>query len=226
MSGDEDAPLRRRSSDERGAAAIETALVALPILVILLGIIELSFAFRDHVAVTSGTRSAARVAATGADAGACVSDADDDTTPCPAGQVPQLAQNAANAVARSGRGLDNEAIQYIMVFKANANGYPGNLTSMPASCAGISNCVSYTWRPLQNNGLGRFRYANGSWNPTTISACFPGTTSNPLDSVGVYIAAEHDFITGLFGDRIGLGDRAVMQFEPLPVATCKAGQHP
>jgi hypothetical protein len=117
-----------------------------------------------------------------------------------------------------------DSIQYILVYKANAAGYPGadGNQTLPASCTGVPNCVRYTWRPAQN----RFRYAGGNWDSRTISACFPGTPTKPLDSVGVAMVAEHKFLTGLFGASVTLSDRASLNFEPLPTATCGANQHP
>jgi hypothetical protein len=92
---------------------------------------------------------------------------------------------------------------------------------MPTSCSGYTNCVRFTWRDSANV----FRYAEGAWNSSTISACFPGNTANPLDRVGIQMVAEHKTFTGLFGDSMTLSDHAVMNFEPLATQTCKAGDH-
>lgn len=212
--------LRRRCRTERGAVAVEAALVT-PLLVLLVfGIIEMALLMRDDVAVTSAVRAGARIASTGAGDGACVYDAT-DTPPCPTGSVPILAQMAANAIQRAGSAMPKSEIDYIMVYKANDNGYPGTATSMPASCSGISNCVEFTWR----DNLQAFRYASGTWTSSTINGCFPGTAANPLDRVGVDMHATHPFLTGLFGTHIGLEDHAVFDFEPLPTATCASGQH-
>jgi hypothetical protein len=80
------------------------------------------------------------------------------------------------------------------------------------------------WR----NSANKFRYAEGSWNSRTISACFPGTALNPLDRVGVQLVASHKTFTGLFGDTITLEDHAVMNFEPLASQTCSGNgtSHP
>jgi hypothetical protein len=132
--------------------------------------------------------------------------------------VPAFAQIAADAVARAGSALPKESIQYVMVYKANTNGFPGSLSSMPSSCAGISSCVVYTWRPAVN----AFRYKSGTWVSTTVNACFPSN----VDNVGVQVVATHTFMNGmLFGAKMAMGDHAVMNFEPLPVAQCASGQH-
>jgi hypothetical protein len=188
----------------------------MPVLLILVGILEFAMAYRSDVAVTTAARTGARIASTGADDGACVTNLADET-PCPAGAVPNLAQSAANAVARAGSALPRESIRYIMVYRANTNGFPGTMTSLPDGCGSIPNCVMYTWRPALNE----FRYASGTWVSSTINACFPSN----VESVGVNVVADHDFITPVFGDGVTLSERSVLQFEPLPADSCASGAH-
>ena len=55
--------VRRRERPDRGAVAVEAALIT-PVLVLLVfGIIEFGLAFRDWLAVTSAVRAGARTAA-------------------------------------------------------------------------------------------------------------------------------------------------------------------
>jgi hypothetical protein len=124
----------------------------------------------------------------------------------------------ANAIARAGTALPEEAIRDIMVYKANDDGYPGSLSDLPDSCDGVPDCVTYTWRPVPQ----QFRYAGGTWPSAGINACFPAN----VDSVGVNVVADHDFVTGVFGSGLTLSEHAVMQFEPLLPAECAAGSHP
>jgi hypothetical protein len=216
--------VRKRARGERGAVALEAALTFPILLLIILGIIELTFLMRDHSVVVSDTRIAARVASTGASAGKGVCATGVNPPPCVPDNVPALAQQAADAVQRAGSAMPVDQIQYLLVYKANANGYPGadSNTTMPTSCAGFSNCVMFKWRDSDN----AFRYFSGSWVSSTINACFPGTTSFPLDRVGVQLVAEHETFTGLFGSSLTLEDHAVMNFEPLDTAHCKSGTHP
>ena len=81
--------------------------------------------------------------------------------------------------------------------------------------------MKFVWRPA----IDQFKFNSGSWNSTSISACFPGTAANPMDRVGIYLKATHPMITGLFGTSITLNDRAVMDFEPLATQSCGANQH-
>jgi hypothetical protein len=213
---------RRGRDHERGAVAVEAALVTPLLLLMIFGIIEFSFLLRDHVALTSAVRSGARIASTGAAAGPGTCTGLTDAPTCTPASSPALAQMAADAIQKAGSAMPKDAIRYILVYKANTKGYPGveGNTTIPASCAGVSNCVRYTWRDSQD----KFRYAEGSWSSSSISACFPGTLEKPLESVGVAMVADHQGVTGLFGDRT-LSDRASLNFEPLPTATCGTGQH-
>jgi hypothetical protein len=212
---------RRRRED--GAVAVEAALV-MPILALLVfGIIEFGFLLRDYAGVSSLVRTGARIASTGADHGPGVCDTSPGAPVCTPASSPALAQEAADAIQRSGIASNPDQIQYILVYKANDKGYPGadGSTTMPADCTGVSNCVKFVWRP----SVDKFKYNSGAWNSTTISACFPGSTANPMDRVGIYLKATHPMITGLFGSSISLSDRAVMDFEPLATQSCGSGQH-
>lgn len=196
----------------------------LPLLVLLVfGIIEMAFLVRDHVVVTSDVRVGARLASTAAGAGPATCPTGPDAPPCTPQTAPALAQLAADGIQRAGSAMPVDNIDYIMVYQANAQGYPGadGTTSMPSSCSGVADCVMFTWNKTSN----AFRYAGGVWDSASISACFPGSQLNPLDRVGVYLHATHKMLTGLFGRSIGMSDRAVMDFEPLATQVCGARQH-
>lgn len=215
--------LRRGQQGEQGAVALEAALVMPVLLIVVLGIIELGFLMRDHNVVVSDTRIGARIASTGAGAGPGTCAVGPEEPPCTPQSSPALAQMAADAIQRSGSAMPVDQIQYILVYKANDRGYPGadGATTMPTSCSGYANCVRFVWRDSAN----KFRYAEGSWDSRTISACFPGTATNPLDRVGIQMVAEHKTFTGLFGNSLTLEDHAVMNFEPLATQNCAAGAH-
>jgi hypothetical protein len=212
---------RRRRED--GAVAVEAALV-MPILALLVfGIIEFGFLLRDYAGVSALVRTGARIASTGADHGPGVCDTSSGAPVCTPASSPALAQEAADAIQRSGITSNPDQIQYILVYKANTKGYPGaeSVTTMPSDCTGVANCVKFVWRPA----IDQFKFNSGSWDSKTISACFPGSPTNPMDRVGIYLKATHPMITGLFGSSISLSDRAVMDFEPLATQSCGANQH-
>ena len=210
--------LRRRARRERGAVAVEAALLT-PILVLLVfGIIEFSFLMRDHVAVSSAVRTGGRIASASADAGNAECETGPEAPPCAPASTPALAQVAADSIQRAGSAMPTDSIDYVLIYKANAQGYPGSdgSTTMPTSCTGIPDCVRFTWR----DSADKFLYAGGAWNSTTINACV-----NESDALGVHMQAHHDYITGLFGSTIDVSDHAVMKFEPLKYEECKPGTH-
>ena len=216
------ARLRTRRRED-GAVALEAALVLPILLIIVLGIIEVGFLIRDHNVVVSNTRTGARIASTGAGAGPGTCASGPEEPPCTPASSPALAQMAADAIQRSGSAMPLDQISYILVYKANDKGYPGvdGSTTMPTSCSGYSNCVRFVWRKSAD----KFRYAEGSWDSRTISACFPGTASKPLDRVGIQMVANHKTFTGLFGNSLTLQDHAVLNFEPLVAQSCGSGAH-
>lgn len=220
-------PRRARGSrDERGAIAVEAALVTPVILMLVFGIIEFSFALRDHVAVSSAVRVGARIASANAGAGPgdCPAPGPDLPVPppCSPANAPKFAQAAADAIQRAGSAMPKDQIDYIFVYKANDKGYPGangstTMPSSPGGCAAIGNCVVYKWRPATD----KFRYDQGTWVSTTVDACV--TTGHTL---GVFMHTTHKFFTGMFGQTVTLADRSVMKFEPLDVGSCSPGRHP
>lgn len=203
--------------------AVEAALVIGLLAAVMLGLVETAFAVRDYASVSSLSRTGVRIAATGAGAGDALSSScgtgDADLPPCAPKTTPQLAQMAADAVQRAGSAMAPDQINYLLVYEANAAGMPGTQAAgsdMPSSCRGISNCVLFGWDAAAQG----FRWRGGYWDSATISACFPGTATAPLQSVGVYVSADSRAVTGFFGDGITMGSRAVMRFEPLPYDTC------
>jgi hypothetical protein len=214
---------RVRRRDQGGAVAVEAALITPILCLLVFGIIEFAFVLRDYTVVSSDVRVGARIASTGAGDGPGTCDMSySGAPPCTPASSPALAQMAADAIQREGSAMPGNQINYILVYKANSSGYPGadGNTSMPANCAGVASCVRFTWKQSANGGTGGFRYTDGSWNSSTISACFPGSQNSPLDRVGVFMNATHHMMTGLFGASLTISDRAVFDFEPLPTATC------
>jgi Flp pilus assembly protein TadG len=219
--------LRRRAREraQRGAVAVEAALVTVFILVpLLFGIIEFTFILRDYLSVSSSVRVGVRLASANPSAGQCL------TNCSPAGS-PYLGQLAANAIQQAGTSMPKSSIDYIFVYQANKYGYPApggtlgpnipantskTMPSTLAGCASVANCVAYKW----SDSTSSFSYNNGSWDTKTVNAC-----ASTAYSVGVYMHVTHTNITGLFGRTIGLADRTVMKFEPLASGVCLPNAH-
>ncbi len=209
--------LHRRRSDQQGAAAVEFALLAPVLFLMLLGIIEIAFLMKDYVAVTSLVRTGGRTASANVQAGpAGLSEGGDCTAPCSPANAPMLAQLAANAIQRAGTALPQDSIDELWIYKANNLGFPGSNGSSAMTCG--TSCIKYAWNPTKN----QFRYISGTWTSKSINAC---ANNNP-DAVGVYMKASHDFMSGLFGGAVDIQDHSVFAVEPMSNATCAVNQHP
>jgi hypothetical protein len=209
---------------ERGAVVVEAALVTPILMALLLGIVEMALLMKDDVSLTSAVRAGGRIASANGALGPGGVDEDGDCiTPCSPTNVPKFAQVAANAIQKSGTALPKDSIKELWVYKANAKGYPCTLTTgckddtkKDMVCG--ANCVKFKWVQTKD----QFRYVSGTWTSSTINGC---AGSADIDSVGVYMKAEHDFLTGFFTDSVFIDDHAVFTFEPLPTLTCAPGQH-
>jgi hypothetical protein len=217
---------RRRfgARSERGAVVVEAALVTPLLLALLLGIIEMALLMKDDVSLTSAVRTGGRTASANAGAGpGGVAEDGDCITPCSPANAPMFGQMAANAIQRAGSALPKDSIKELWIYKANKKGYPCTLstgcennTSTSMTCG--ANCVKYKWVASKD----QFRYVSGTWTSSTVNAC---ANSAGLDAVGIYMKAEHDFLTGFFTDDVMIEDHAVFAFEPLPTLTCASGAH-
>jgi len=197
----------RRQRSERGAVAVEAALVTPLLCLLVFGIIEMSLLMRDAAGVTNQVRAGARIAATEAAAGKLTSSS-----------PPTLANDAVNAIANAGSSMSLSSVNWVLVYQANQYGYPmpsGNKTNLTCT----TNCVKYVW----DDSLHKFvQSGSSSWDTSTINAC----VNDPnRQSVGVAMQATHSWITGLFGDGVNVPGRLMMQFEPLPATTCASGKH-
>lgn len=198
---------RQRRSD-RGAVAVEAALVTPVLMLLVFGIIEMSLLMRDGVGVTNQVRAGARIAATEASAG---------LTTTSGNKVPTFATDAVNAITNAGSSMPLSQTNYVLVYQANSAGYPLPANNTAMTCT--TNCVKYVY----SSGSQGLVYSSGSWDSTTINACVNDASRM---SVGVAMSAQHTWITGLFGTSVAVPGRVMMQFEPLPATSCTAGSHP
>lgn len=210
-------PRGRSRRSERGAVALEAALITPVLLAMMFGIIEMALLMRDVVAVSSAVRVGARVgsAAPGAGPGLCLASA--NPPPCTPAVAPAFAQAAADAIQRAGSAMPPDSIESIIIYDANSAGYPLPEGNHTLACG--QSCVTYVWDP----GLDRFRYGGGTWASSSVNACVNHASE---DSLGVAMKARHGFVTGLFGDDHEIAERVVMKFEPLPSEQCMPGTHP
>ena len=199
----------RAGQRDRGALAIEAALIV-PLLVLLVfGVIEWSLVLRDQVEITSVARAGARTTS--------------QLAPLQNPYVPPaepISITTAKAIQSAASGLPYDAIDYILVYRANDLGYPGRNGSTVLDCdATESTCDKLIWFPdASDPDGGRFvRDPGVLWNAALIDACL-GEAGH--QSVGVYIKARHEMITGIFPSPVALSARTVMKFEPQKPGRC------
>lgn len=101
---------RRRRSDQRGAALVEFALIAMPLLTILLGTIEFGWAFFQLNDIRHGAREGIRLVAVNAEVTPSFEDAD-----------PTTGERLAQASCDRMDGKDGVTISIVLV-DADANG--------------------------------------------------------------------------------------------------------
>ena len=106
----------RRRRGDRGASAVEFALVVPLLLTFLLGTVELGLFMKDYVSMSSSVRAGARSASAAADAG-----------PAPARRArtrrrarppsrPRFAQAAADTMQTAGTAMNADDIQWVMIY--------------------------------------------------------------------------------------------------------------
>lgn len=205
-------PRTSRSRRERGASAVEFALVVPILVILLLGIIEMAFLMRDYVSMSSAVRAGARTSSAAADAGEGTCEASADPPPCTPDSVPAFAQAAADTIQKAGTAMPTQDIDWLMIYESGSNGYPIGQSTLQCT----SNCVIYVW----DDALGKFRYSSGTWASASVNACI---NDPDRDTVGVGMQANHRWLSGMFGDGKEMQERTVMQFEPLEADRCKPG---
>ena len=180
-------------------------------LMMLFGIIEFGFLFRNWLSLNNATVEGARAASVAG------SDLDADFL------VLRTIEHGVAAL-----GLQN--VEFVVVYRAT-----GPKDSVPPACltnpildggAGTSACNRYTpsdfFLPLLDNlgnPTGNFRCVDTNsvdhyWCPSDREAALSGNSGAGPDYVGIYIAARHDFITGFFGSGIDLSDEKIIRIEP------------
>lgn len=195
---------RRRSRDDRGAVAVEAALVTPLILLIVFGIIEFTLLLKDAVAVTSAVRVGTRTAS---------------AEP----RVPTFLDDTALAMTRTVQTLSKDGLAgakggNLYIYEANpSTGFPLGSSADTFTCG--QNCVRYDW----DTGAQKFVYRSGTWDYKQVNAC---TGDRNHTVVGVRLEYRHSFLTGVFGGGKTLTDESVQSFEPIstfddPDSVCK-----
>lgn len=208
--------LRSRIDDrsDRGAALVETALVAPILILILLGILEFGWLYRDQLTANDAVANAARL---GSLQGA---------------KNLETGENADYVMMRSLReataSFDPEYWDNIIIFKAQSSAAGPPLDQVPAACKGgnsnnAADCNAYdpyeAFLAVQNGDADYFRCQSAGdpacgWDPEDPDARSDGPDALEIDYVGVYIKVDRPSLTGFFSDRVTIEEASIVRIEP------------
>jgi hypothetical protein len=184
---------RRRARGERGAVLVEATLVLPLMMMIVWGIIEFGFGWKDKMTVETAAMSGARTAAN-------------------LGNDPLADYNALKTTVSALSGVPAANIDYIVIFNA-ANPITTNCAAGTPSSVGTSQCNVYlpstfAW-PSSSFGCGSGKPDN-NWCPIGRSQ-----TQATASYVGVYVRIHRPLITSEFGSSIpSITATAVSRVEP------------
>lgn len=193
--------IRRSRAGEKGAALVEAAFMTPVFMLLLFGVLEFGLVFRDYLTVANASRDGARAASA-------------------YGDDLYADYNVIQVVRQATKGFRPNEIQRLIIFNAQSVGGSVQTTSHPAhacltSSTGISGvCNVYRAsdlsRPKSDFGCKSGQNLDRFWCPTGREV----RASGPPDYIGVYVMANHNYITGLFGRSLTLEDELVMRIEP------------
>lgn len=211
---------RRRTARERGAVAVEAALVLPLALIIVFGIIDFGLYFRANISFANASRTGAR-----------------EATKAPRGTG--FDDLAAKAVANEVNG-GRISLSKMVIYRVNRNpgagtpGLPVGITTRGdiPNCA--TDCRIYNW----NSSTNQFTVqATPTFPASSLWACRPNssfawavpagtgwtTATGAFDDIGVYLTGTYNFITPLgnliaggFGSSRPVSSLTTMREEPVP----------
>lgn len=192
---------------ERGSTMTELAFVTPVFLLLIFGVMEFGFLLRNQLTVNSAATEAARASSVGGN------DPDTDFL---------VLRTVEHGIAAMG--LQN--IRQVVVYHA-----VGPESDVPTACLTasvnasmtVAGCNRYTaadfFLPLLDSvgdSTGNFRCDTTSvdryWCPSNRQSSLLAV-GGP-DYVGVYIEADHDYVTGFFGASRVVKDQKVIRIEP------------
>ena len=183
--------VRKRSTNQhdRGASAVEAALITPVVMLLLFGIIEFGIAFKDYLGVEAMVRAGVRTASAEPRLGG-------------------FAQNAVDQMVATGTVVPKQDIQQLWVYKANAgDDFPEGFSSY-SDC---TKCVKFTW----DAGVKAFRPSVDNWAAVSQNACVKAVTGVMPDRIGVYVQVRHLSVSGIIRP-LNISEASAMYLEPFP----------
>ena len=186
---------RRRAEGDRGAVLVEATLVLPVIMMLLWGILEFGFGWKDKITVETAARAGARTASN-------------------LGNNTLADYNALQTAVSALSSVPSANIDYIVIFNATTNGISTTCAAGTSSSASAAQCNVYTpamfTAASSNFGCGSGKYDN-YWCPTTRVV----VQSSGPSYVGVYVKIHRTLLTSQFGTMIpSITGNAIMRLEP------------
>ncbi|MCC5951966.1 MAG: pilus assembly protein [Acidimicrobiia bacterium] len=208
---------RKRQFDDRGAAIVETALLAPVVLVVLFGILEFGLIYRDYLTVTDGITDGARI---GSIAGPEVRSAGPG-----GGGLVTADYLIVDRIRRATGTVPFEWIDRIVIFEAGPPGLGNANEQIPATCADGSGagarCNVYdAQEAFAAVETGDALYFDCTQNPASPSCGWnprernDGPRPQDIDYLGVWIRVDRPYVTGIFGEDFELSTGLIVRLEP------------
>ncbi len=196
--------LRTGTRGSRGVALIEAAFVIPFLALLVLGMVEAGFAYRDGNVLARATQQAAR------------SDS-------------RLAENlsadyeALRALDSGLAGLSASSIERVIIYDATTAddtppaaclAVPRPDTTTPAGVnSGGVKCNVYSATQVRQDSPGSFGCGGGAWDASFCPSGRSQVTPNP-DRVGVWVELSYDKVTAVLPGSLSLTRASVYQLEP------------
>lgn len=175
-------------ADERGATLVEAAIILPLFFLLVFGLLEFGFGFKDWLSLNHGAREGARVAVAAAD----------DT------RADILALRALEA-GLVGTMLDN----VLSVTIASAD--DPTLANVYVPLAGDP-CG---WNPCPDPAIDPNWESTATWPPSVRRVVAPRVAGDPdVDRIEISVLFRHDYLTGFIGDSADWTATKIMRIEP------------
>ena len=178
---------------DRGAAAVEAAIIVPLIAFVTFGTLEAGLYWQLDHTLNDAARSGARIGATIA-------------------REPNYHLDILEAAEERLATAPNESIDSITIYKADSS-------SGDPITGDVETCVTDCWRATWNTSTKSFDIVSGpEWAPLDQAAC---GGEDSTDYLGVWVEGTYQSATGMLGDRT-VTERTILRLEPVPLSqTCQ-----
>lgn len=207
----EERPSTRLRGDS-GAALLEGALVALPFFILMFGMLEYGLVFKSYLSLASAANSSGRAAST-------------------FGNAAYSDYRILRTINEGAGGIDREKIHTIVIWHA-----AGPDDAPPAACldgdgstgsgspawTGACNVYDYTdfeWDEADfdcnsaTSGPADYQWCATNRKDWLSDTDAGGPLKRGTDYIGVYVEADYDMLTGMFGSQLSLNETSITRID-------------